>query len=361
MEYFVYITNACNLHCEYCSVLIDCKKNNIPMEPTYTIDHLKQFIFRNQKQYSDDEAVIYFFGGEPSLRYSYIEQVMRTFGSTINDIKVQYVLHTNGVLLQDLPDSIAKNLRLVMHSINYEKIPHAQLCPSYFSIILTGLFSFRKQSKAPVIARLTITEDTSLYTEVMQIAHFYDFVYWQIENCTEFKDYAAFYKTYTYELDLLFQVWFKYFTQGTLLNFVPFISVVKFLLEPDRDNTKFSCGYGSSMVYIQTDGQCYACSDSVDTGVHKIGNIEDGVIMPQPTLKELRCAQCPSRPVCMGRCGRMHKEFTQKHISEYCALNKYMFNLFQDHLGDITEAYHANPQYRTVLNSPILEFTEFTP
>ena len=26
MEYFVYMTNDCNLKCEYCSVLLDCEK-----------------------------------------------------------------------------------------------------------------------------------------------------------------------------------------------------------------------------------------------------------------------------------------------------------------------------------------------
>ena len=83
--------------------------------------------------------------------------------------------------------------------------------------------------------------------------------------------------------------------------------------------------------------------------------------MPKPTLMDLQCAQCPSRSVCMGRCGRMHKEFTKKHINEYCTLNQHMFQLFQDHLEDLTIAYRAHPNYYQTLNSPILEFTEFTP
>ena len=34
MEYFVYMTNDCNLMCEYCSVLLDCEKNKLPIKPT---------------------------------------------------------------------------------------------------------------------------------------------------------------------------------------------------------------------------------------------------------------------------------------------------------------------------------------
>lgn len=361
MEYFVYITNDCNLHCDYCSVLLDCQKNSIPIEPIYTIQQLGAFIANTQLQLCDNEVVVYFFGGEPSLRYDYIFQIMEQFGDCIQGSKVKYVLHTNGLLLKELPEYISRNLYLVMHSLNYEKIPHSQLHPSYFSSALSGLFAFRQQSTAPVIARLTITEETSLYTEVMQTAHFYDYVYWQIENCPAFKDYQKFYSTYTYETDLLFKVWFEYFKQGTMLNFVPFVAVLKFLLEPDRDDMKFSCGYGIGMIYIQTDGRCYACSDSVESGVHKIGDIYNGVVMPNPTLAELQCRNCPSRPVCMGRCGRMHKEFSPQHINEYCALNKHMFQLFIAHIDEIKSIYHTYPQYHDLLNSPILEFTEFTP
>ena len=38
----------------------------------------------------------------------------------------------------------------------------------------------------------------------MQIHHFFDLVYWQIENSHEFENFDAFYKTYTYEIGLLF-------------------------------------------------------------------------------------------------------------------------------------------------------------
>ena len=67
MEYFVYMTNDCNLKCEYCSVLLDCEKNNLPIKPAYSNGELIEFIKQTQMLTGDNEISIYFFGGEPSL------------------------------------------------------------------------------------------------------------------------------------------------------------------------------------------------------------------------------------------------------------------------------------------------------
>lgn len=361
MEYFVYMTNNCNLNCEYCSVLLDCQKNNMPIEPIYSWYELKEFISKTQKNNKDFEAVIYFFGGEPSLCYKQIANLINILGNKIANIDVKYVLHTNGLLLCEIPDEIANNLRLVMHSLNYEKFPKYNLKNSYFSKVIDGFFHFRTISNAEIIARLTITEKTSLYTEVVQIAHFYDFVYWQIENCTEFKNFKTFYSTYTYEIKLLFDYWMGYLHQGILINLVPFLAVLKFMFEHDRNDQLFSCGYGRGMIYIQTNGTCFACSDNIGSQIHKIGSLEEGVKMPKPTLMKLKCAQCPYRPLCMGRCGRMHKEFSDTHIAEYCALNQYMFNLFIKNKLELETIYNQSNEIQKRLKSDTLEYTEFIP
>ena len=76
MEYFIYMTNDCNLKCEYCSVLLDCEKNNLPIKPTYSNDELIEFIKQTQMLTEDNEISIYFFGGEPSLEYEDIESLI---------------------------------------------------------------------------------------------------------------------------------------------------------------------------------------------------------------------------------------------------------------------------------------------
>lgn len=361
MEYFIYMTNDCNLHCEYCSVLLDCKKYNMPMEPAYSWQELKDFIQNTQNTLQDTEIVIYFFGGEPSLRYEQIANLITVLGNKIDNIDIKYVLHTNGLRLNEIPYKISENLKIVMHSLNYEKIPKYNLKNSYFSNVMDGLFHFRTLSNAEIIARLTITEKTSLYTEVMQIAHFYDYVYWQIENCAEFNNFNIFFTTYTYEIKLLFDYWMGYLRQSILLNLVPFIAVLKFMFEHDRNSQEFSCGYGRGMIYVQTNGMCFACSDDVGSQIHKIGSLIESVKMPHPSLMDLKCGKCIYRPLCMGRCGRMHNEFSDIHISQYCTLNQYMFDLFIENKSELCSIYMSSEEIRNKLKSPALEYTEFTP
>lgn len=361
MEYYIYATNSCNLNCEYCSVLFDCKNNNMPIDPIYSLEDLSQFVQDRESKNQNSELSVYFFGGEPTLNFEFIDRLIQELETKIINKKIKFVLHTNGLLLKEIPKSIAEKINLVMHSVNYEKIPKYHLGNSYFSELIDNLQHFRKISAAKIIGRFTITENTSLYTEVMQFSHFYDFAYWQIQNCQEFINFKDFYNTYTYELNLLFKYWLGYFEQGICLNYIPFISCVKFMLDHDRCDTDFACGYGRSMVYVQTDGSCYSCCDSVANKQHHIGDIYNGIRLESPSLLKFRCKDCRYRCICMGRCGRMHKEFSKKHISQYCALNKYMFGLFKENSIQIENSYRENRLLFKFINDKCLEATEFIP
>lgn len=260
MEYFIYMTNDCNLKCDYCSVLMDCEKNNLPMKPTYNYIELIEFIKNTQHQNNDEEISIYFFGGEPSLEYNDIERLINIAKKELSMYSLKFVLHTNGLLLDMLPDNILNELSLIMFSINYEKIPHHILYPSYFSTIMDNALSIKTQKNIPIIARLTVTEKTSIYTELLQVSHFFDYVYWQIENCSSFANSIAFKDTYIYEIQKTFEYWIKYLEQGIMIKYIPFMAVLKFMFFHDRDSDEFSCGYSRGMVYVQTNGKCYACA-----------------------------------------------------------------------------------------------------
>ena len=362
MEYFIYTTNDCNLHCEYCSVLLDCKKIGLPLKPVYSNELLTKFIEQTQKQYEDSEINIYFFGGEPSLECSEIENLINDVNAKLSKkFTIKFILHTNGLLLNELSQKIIDSLNLIMFSINYEKIPKFNLSTGYFSNIMNGIMKIKDETKIPVIARLTITEQTSLYTEILQVLPFFDLVYWQIENCESFKNFETFFASYTFEVQLTFKYWLKALKSGHLIKLVPFMAALKFLFFHDRSDEEFSCGYNRSMVYIQTDGNCYACSDNVESGCHYVGNIEKGVHLNNISLQKLRCKSCQYRSLCMGRCGRMHKEFSESHITEYCKMNQFMFDLFIKHKNELLQIINHNPFIKDELGSELLEYTEFTP
>lgn len=361
MEYFIYMTNDCNLKCDYCSVLLDCEKNNLPIKPTYSYKELISFIKDTQTLTEDNEISLYFFGGEPTLEYGEIVNLINIAKKELSNFTLKFILHTNGLLLNILPDGILNELTLIMFSINYEKIPHHTLYPSYFSSIIDNALLIKTRKNVPIIARLTVTEKTSIFTELLQMNNFFDFVYWQIENCDTFKKPIAFKNTYIYEIRKTFEYWIKYLEQGILIKYIPFMAVLKFMFFHDRDDDKFSCGYSCKMIYIQTNGNCYACSDSVEKNTHYIGNIYRGVTFPCHKLSKFKCKGCSYRSICMGRCGRMHIEFSKEHINDYCQMNQAMFNLFLDNRVYLEKIIAQNPSFKNELENWILEYTEFTP
>lgn len=361
MEYFVYMTNDCNLMCKYCSVLLDCKKNNLPIKPNYRNEELISFIKSTQTLNNDNEISIYFFGGEPSLEYDDIKNLISIAKKELSDYVLKFVLHTNGLLLNVLPNEILTELNLIMFSINYEKIPHHMLYPSYFSTIIDNAISIKMRKAIPIIARLTVTEETSIFTELLQVSNFFDYVYWQIENCDTFSNPIAFKNTYIYEIRKTFEYWLNYLKQGIMIKYIPFMAVLKFMFFHDRDDNEFSCGYSRGMVYVQTNGKCYACSDNVEGNIHHMGDIYKGIVLLHHKLNEFRCKECLYRSICMGRCGRMHMEFSKEHINDYCQMNQAMFDLFLDNKNNLKQIMEQNPSFKKELDNWILEYTEFTP
>lgn len=361
MEYFVYLTNDCNLKCSYCSVLLDCEKNNLPIKPSYSYEQLIEFIKTTQLLIGDNEISLYFFGGEPTLEYDKIDFLISMAKNKLVDFNLKFVLHTNGLLLDKLPNKILNELTLILFSINYEKIPHHTLYPSYFSTIINNALLIKKRKALPIIARLTVTEKTSIYTELLQVSNFFDYIYWQIENKENFNDAITFKNTYKYEIGKTFEYWIKYLEQGTMIKYIPFMAVLKFMFMHDRDDNEFSCGYSRGMIYIQTNGKCYACSDNVEGNIHFMGDIFTGVNFPKHKLDEFMCKECSYRPICMGRCGRMHIEFSSDHINDYCQMNQAMFDLFLENKKRLAQLIEQNPIFKVELDNWVLEYTEFTP
>lgn len=361
MEYYVYMTNDCNLMCEYCSVLFDCKKNNVPILPSYPIKNLISFIERTQKETNDRDIRVFFFGGEPSMEYEAVERYIDAIEDSFPDFDVKFVLHTNGLMLGEIPDNVLFRLSLIILSFNYEKIPQHHLKDSYFSLVIQNLIQAKEKSGIAVTARITVTEKTSLFIETSMVKDFCDDIYFQIENCSRFHDYDSFYKTYTFEVSLLYRLWKQKLLEGALQRIIPFMAVLKFMFFSDRDDNLFCCGYDRHQIYVQTNGLCYSCCDSVAEGIHNIGSIEDGIHFCGFHLTDFICGDCAYRGLCLGRCARMHREFELSHIKEYCSMNQYMFDLFLNDREILKGALDKYPHIKEGLNHWTIDIMELTP
>jgi radical SAM protein with 4Fe4S-binding SPASM domain len=339
--------------------MVDVKNNNLPVSPIYSLNELNSFIRATQVKYNQQDLDIIFFGGEPTLDFKFISDLIIEQDRELQGFTIRYVLHTNGLLLKNIPDNILCRLSAIMLSINSQKIPLFCLSGSYFESILSSIQFIKRKSSIPIIGRLTITEKTSLYTLVMQFHHFFDYLYWQIENCHKFSNYDNFYKAYTYDLQLLINIWEDYLKKGIVLKLIPFLSCT-FYNHKSIDSLKFLCGFNHNMLYIQTDGLCYSCAEDFLSMKDLIGNINTGIKYPDFSIKDVKCNSCEYLDMCFGRCGRMHREFSDVHIAEYCKLNIAMFSYFKNNYEKINSICLEN-EISTENISFITDYTEYVP
>lgn len=347
------------MNCSYCSVLFDTQKYGVPMQPQYSFAELEHFVTMTQKEINDDVADIYFFGGEPTVDFNRIGQLINAFDMPHN-YSVNYIMHTNGLLIPDTPVKILNHLSLTLLSFNYELIFNDKYLSPYMGKMVNAIEHIKSVKDIPIIGRITVSPQTSLFTECCLISNFVDYIYWQIDNCESIQNFKKYQEQYQYEISLLFKYWMECLRKGIFLKFVPFLSAIKnIIVEPEKPQ-KFYCGYGNSMIYIQTNGKCYACCDNVATNSHYIGDIYTGIKFSNNSLENTICRDCSYIKLCGGRCGRMHKDFTTERVKQYCALNQYMFNLIRANMDEIGDLISKNDQYYNNLMDPLISYTEYT-
>lgn len=347
------------MNCKYCSVLFDTQKYGVPMKPQYSFTELEHFVSITQKDLNDEVADIYFFGGEPTIDFAQIDKLINAFDKP-HFYKVNYIMHTNGLLIPNTPKKIMERINITLLSFNYELIYNGEHIGPYFGNMLKAIEYIKSVKNIPIIGRITVSPKTSLFTECCLISNFVDYVYWQIDNCDSIKDFDSYQAQYQYDINTLFKYWYEYLKKGILLKFVPFISAIRnIIIEPEKPD-KFYCGYGSSMIYVQTNGKCYACCDNVATNSHYIGDIFTGIKFSDNNLNNTICKDCSYIKLCGGRCGRMHKDFTQERVKQYCSLNQFMFDLIKANINEIHDLIAKNPKFNNDLMDPMISYTEYT-
>jgi len=362
MEYYIYITNGCNLNCSYCSVLLDIEKQNMPLTPNYSLTDLKEFIEKKQKEFVDPVADIYFFGGEPTTRYDIILDLIKTMDQNNSlEYVVNFIMHTNGLLIPNAPKEILEKLKITLISINYEKIYENARMTDYFKKIINAVDKIRLYNPSClIIARLTISAKSNLYDGCCLIGNFFDYVYWQMDNSKNIVDITSYEKRYKSEVKLLYKFWLAFLRKGVFLSYVPFVSAVKnYVWEPDIPRNYY-CGYGKSQIYVQTNGDCFACCDNVGERIHFIGNIKNDVTFPNIDISRSNtCGACEYIRICGGRCGRMHIDFSTERIRSFCDMNIFMFELIKNSIPEINELLKKYPYYIHKFQDEKLCYTEY--
>lgn len=333
MEYYIFLTYNCNLRCSYCSSsrILSSSKGSV-----LSIDHMNQVIDYIYKNSNGGNNSVVFFGGEPLIEYQLIETFIKKTSSLI----LSYILYTNGLLLDNVPQYMLRSLNSIIVSVDGDKDSHEKHrgAGSYDKIINNlKLIKLRKDSF--LIGRITAEEETNIYKSVRNIINYVDAIYWQIVNKNEFNNPKKFINNYKNNLNELFELWLFYFKKGKIINIIPFQAIISSLLfNYGNDGLSFRCRAGSSLQVIDIEGNIYWCDEYIGDKKGIIGNVNGSKpIMIYESHQEVfaDCTNCDISSVCLGRCKKCLKEYPVDVIRVYCSLTRHLVEIILDHFDEI--------------------------
>ena len=96
VDAWIHTTNSCNLACSYCYIH-KCKGDMSLETAKATVDKLIEYA----KKINSKTIYLRFAGGEPLLRIPFLEEVINYSNSVKGDINIEYIIISNGVLVNN--------------------------------------------------------------------------------------------------------------------------------------------------------------------------------------------------------------------------------------------------------------------
>lgn len=320
MLYIVYTTGQCNLKCDYCGGSFNPKK--VPWKINYNLERLKDIIER------DKEAVIAFYGGEPLLNPQAIKWIM-------DNVKARhFVIQTNGIAYKLLTDDYWKRFDTILLSIDgRQEITDKHRGRGVYRRVLEAAQHLRDIGfKGDLIARMTVTQDSDIYTEVLHLLslNLFNHVHWQLDvvwsdRWENFKVWRE--KTYIPGLIKLLEYWVSNIREGRVLGIAPFKAIASKAIF-GGNYVAPPCGSGVNSVSILTSGKITACPIAVEEEWANLGDITKGFKL-KTNLIEAPCNTCPYFRYCGGRCLYAYKEryWGDEGFREICSASKVLIKL----------------------------------
>lgn len=339
MEYYVQVTDECNLRCSYCFQ----KNVNLKSGKPKTAAEISQGILKDVKKTGDTKNAVVFYGGEPLIKQQFIKEFMQNFSWP----ETKFILQTNGVLLDSIDPFILDGLDYLLVSFDGEHRLHDQHRSQTFEKILKNIFQIRQTFKGKTMARITLKiPEGSAFRAVLETINLFDSVFWQLENKPKINESQQknFLEKYERDLDLLVDYWFDHLKAGIMKNIIPFQAITaSFLLNEKHYAPR--CGCGSFLVHVDLDGQCYPCDELARRKELCLGSIENGINHEKkrfgwPNIKN--CWNCEIKFICGGRCLKAHLDFPEETNKFYCQTTKMLVKKVEEKMPDIKKLVEKN-------------------
>lgn len=312
MYYYILLNDVCNLNCRYCKGRIfpqidtdswNMHPRQVPSDISYTIDELCRFIRK------DTDPCLTFYGGEPLLSIEAIRSVIESLSGTC-----RFMVHTNGTLLEQVPEAVLGHLETIIVSIDGREITHDHNRGrgTYQRIIDNCKKIQAMKLPADFIGRMTVTEDTDIYRDVTHLAFdtngLFPSVHWQLDaNFSEtycrdsYRSWVE--NSYIPGLFRLMDRWISHMEEtGEVLRWYPFIDTMQDALNGKRKSV-LRCGSGFANYSITPDGMVSPCPCMVGMTEYYCGDIRKNT---PDTLRKLvydgDCIECDLFDFCGGRC-----------------------------------------------------------
>lgn len=329
MLYIVFVTALCNLRCAYCGGSVS--EHIMPPKINYSIEKFAKFVR------SDRDKVIGFYGGEPTL----FPDTIKEFINLVDDAR--FVLQTNGLLLNRLPQEVYRELDAILVSIDgRRKTTDTYRGRGVYDRVIDALKSFRTNYRGEIIARMVVTEVSDIYEDVMHLLKLglFDYVHWQLDvvwsdRWSDFEGWLE--NSYYPGLEKLASVWKEALrTERRILGIVPFLGILKRIL---FGGYGLHCGAGETAISISTDGKIYACPICGEFDWNILGNINNSKLH-EVFFRDLipdDCKSCKIYDRCGGRCLFASRErlWGEDKHRKVCETVRYLVDIVENELLEV--------------------------
>jgi uncharacterized protein len=313
MQFYVTLTNSCNLKCTYCygkacedfgsdfhNLAIDY---SLPNSIAYNVEALETFLRK------DRDPIVVFYGGEPLLRIDRLTEIMDRIG------KGRFMIQTNGLLLDKLEPEYVNRFETILVSVDGdEALTDHYRGKGTFRKVAANVQAIRRSGfKGELIARMTVGEETDIDREVLALIQNPDMsvssVHWQLDALfwqndfpkRRFAEWSE--QNYNPRLRKLVQTWVEHMTnRGEVMKLYPLVAVMRSLLYDEPSQLR--CGAGWTMFNIQTDGNITPCPVMAGMKDFYLGNIQetDPDTLSDRVHVSKPCTECDIYSLCGGRC-----------------------------------------------------------